>query len=169
MKALDAGRRGIRQRTPPDNGPTIQPVVEQLAARGFSNIEYAMALTLLTCLLGLGWYFVFYPETTAGLAMLIARRADVNLVTTYLTRASPLTYGFVGAYFWVFQMLLRRYLAGDLYPSAFLQAAERVVVVFILSLVFAILSLISPLAGAGAVLGFIAGAGSEARLPQINR
>ncbi len=169
LTALEARREAIRQRTPPANDPAIQPVVEQLAARAFSNLEYAMALTLLTCLLGLGWYFVFYPETTAGLAMLIARRADVNLVTTYLTRASPLTYGFVGAYFWVFQMLLRRYLAGDLYPSAFLQAAERVVVVFILSLVFAILSLVSPLAGGAAVVAFIAGVYPNAGLRQITR
>src|SRR5260370_40039302 len=89
--------------------------------------------------------------------MLIARRADVGQVTTYLTRSSPLTYGFVGDYFWVFQMLLRRYLAGDLYPSAFIQAADRVIVVFFLSLVFAILSLISQLAGANACVAFLAG------------
>jgi hypothetical protein len=169
IAALKARHTAIRRGELPDNDAAVQPIVEELAARAFSNLEYAMALTLLTCLLGLGWYFVFYPETTAGLAMLIAHRADVNLVTTYLTRASPLTYGFVGAYFWVFQMLLRRYLAGDLYPSAFLQAAERVVVVFILSLVFAILSLISPLAGATAVVAFVAGVYPNAGLRQITR
>ena len=46
---------------------------------------------------------------------------------------------------------------------------ERVVVVFILSLVFAILGLISPLAGAAAVVAFIAGVYPNAGLRQITR
>src|SRR5205085_604928 len=51
-----------------------------------------------------------------------------------ITHITPLTLGFVGAYFYVLQMLVRRYLADDLYPAAFLQGAQRMVVVFILSL-----------------------------------
>ena len=164
--------RGIRNQDDPgvqllQSQSAVQPVIERLAARAFSNLEYALALVLLNTLLALGWYFVFYPRTTAGLAILIASGAGVAEVTSYLATPSPITYGFVGSYFWIIQMLLRRYFSGDLYPSAFLQASERLILVFILSLVFTIADFAVGVTNGVSVLAFAAGVYPRAGLRQI--
>jgi len=101
----------------PDDERDIVWIIRRLAQRAFNNQEYALSLTLLTVLLGLGWYFVFYPHTTTGLASLIGSGGGVDQITSYLASPSPLTFGFAGAYFWSFQMLLRRYVSNDLCPS----------------------------------------------------
>jgi hypothetical protein len=58
----------------------------------------------------------------------------------------PITFGFIGAYFFVIQMFLRRYFASDLSPNVYNYAFVRVLTVFILSMVlqFATTSLGTP-------------------------
>jgi hypothetical protein len=169
--AVERRRLAYKERKPVnENDPDVRWIIDRIAQRAFSNMEYAIALTLLTGLFGLGWYFVFYPRATAGLATLIGGGAGVDQLTDYLAWPSPITFGFMGAYFWSFQMLLRRYRAGDLYPSAFLQASERVVLVFVISLVLSIMAALPDvvlIGGAAAVLAFVAGIFPEAALRQI--
>lgn len=113
-------------------------VREALAKRVFSDFEYILTLSALTAILGVGWFFVFYPSASTGLAILILQNTGFTGLTQYLVGGlTPLTAGFIGAYLWVAYMLLRRYFYGDLYPSAFLQAILRFLIVFILSLILA--------------------------------
>jgi ElaB/YqjD/DUF883 family membrane-anchored ribosome-binding protein len=162
-------RYAFRDRQQTAEDPSIKYVIDRIAQRAFSNMEYAAALTLLTGLLGLGWYLVFYPDATAGLASLIGGGGGVDQITNYLASPSPINFGFAGAYFWSFQMLLRRYLAGDLYPSAFLQASQRIVIVFILSLVLSIVGVIpvAGFSGGAAIVAFAAGIFPEGGLTWI--
>lgn len=113
---------------------------EVLFIRAFSSFEYVLSLTLLTIISAVGWYYFLYPRSSLGLAELVRTGSGVSEFTLYLTdNASPISFGFAGAYFFTVQMLVRRYLSSDLYPSAFLQAAERFLRVFILSLVLAVM------------------------------
>jgi hypothetical protein len=117
-------------------------LIDALAARAFSNFEYLLSLMLLSVLLAIGWYFVLYPQASLGLASLIADGAGVKEIGVYLIRnLTPLTMGFVGAYFFLLQMLVRRYQADDLYPTAFLQASQRMLIIFVLSLAVSVWSL----------------------------
>jgi hypothetical protein len=159
------------------NAEHLARVVNSLAMRVFNNAEYVLSLLVLSVMVAVGWYFVLYPQTSVGLALLIVQELGVqgfsDLIRENLT---PLTVGFIGAYFFIIYMLMNRYLAADLYPAAFLQAAERLAIVFILSLV---LSLVvgataqadSRLAGAAAFtamgLSFVAGVWPREGLRQI--
>jgi len=120
-------------------------LIELLAARTFSSFEYLISLIFLSLLIAAGWYYVFYPQTSIGLTNLIEHGAGVRQLTGFITaNLTPLTMGFAGAYFFLMQMLVRRYLSDDLYPSAFLQAVQRLLLVFMLSLALTILTIRSP-------------------------
>jgi hypothetical protein len=119
----------------------ITRLIDALAGRAFSNFEYVLSLLLLSFLTAVGWYYIFYPRTSFGLAWLIEQASGIKELTAFIIdHITPLTLGFAGASFFSIGMLGRRYLADDLYPSAFLQAAQRILVVFILSLLLAFLS-----------------------------
>jgi len=108
----------------------------ELSARAFSDFEYVLILIVLTILAAIGWFFVFYPRTTSGLASIISEDGGSKELTSYLLDGlTPIMMGFVGSYFYAIQMLVRRYHSGDLYPSAFLQATIRILAVFTLTLV----------------------------------
>jgi hypothetical protein len=118
----------------------MNKIIHRLAERTFSNFEFVFSLLFLSIINAVGWYFIFYPNTDIGLAQLIERGAGIrDLTEHFVSNVSPLTLGFAGAYFFLMQMLLRRYLSNDLYPSAFLQSAVRLLVVFILSLLLSVL------------------------------
>jgi len=83
------------------------------------------------------WYYFFYPYSSAGLAHLISQGGGVKAFAKYLAiNATPLTFGFLGAYFFIMQLLLRRYFAGDLNPKAYTYAVVRLLTVIILGSVF---------------------------------
>lgn len=120
-------------------------LIDLVAERTFSGFEYLLSLTFLSLLVAVGWYYVFYPQTSLGLASLIKQGAGVRELSGFIAEnLTPLTMGFAGAYFFLMQMLVRRYLSADLYPSAFLQAAQRLLLVFMLSLALAMLPFLSP-------------------------
>jgi hypothetical protein len=165
LELLDPRGRLLKRGLGLDDTTSLDPMKrEQMAAllvgRAFSNFEYVLCLALLTIITAVGWYYFLYPRASLGLAELIRAGGGIVELTTYLTaNASPLTFGFAGAYFFATQMLLRRYLSADLYPSAFLQVAERFVRVLILSVVLAVAF---PLVGIdsealAAVAAFLAG------------
>jgi hypothetical protein len=134
--------RAIGEKLPEQTGSgQVDKKVEALFVRAFSSFEYVLSLTLLTIITAVGWYYFLYPRATLGLAELVRTSSGVREFTDYLTEnAGPLTFGFAGAYFFSTQMLVRRYLSADLNPSAYLQAAERFLRVFILSLVLAVMA-----------------------------
>jgi hypothetical protein len=131
-------------------------VEKLLAQQAFSNREYVVNLIGFTILIAAGWYFILYPNGTLGFAVLTREGGGITALTSYLgsnLSLSPLTMGFAGAYFYNIQMLLRRYLADDLYPSAYLQSFVRTLVVLILGLALsALASLGAPTTGAFAAL-----------------
>jgi type VII secretion effector (TIGR04197 family) len=144
-------------------------IINDLASQAFSNFEYILSLLLLSVITAIAWYYVFYPKTSLGLAVLIQGGGEIKELTTYLVdNISPLTSGFIGAFFYIMQMLYRRYRDTDLYPMAFLQASERLLRVFILSLV---LSIMAPLAewlsGTAILVAFVAGIYPRAALRRI--
>jgi hypothetical protein len=129
----------------------INDLIEPLAAHAFSNFEFLLSLFVLSLLTAIGWYYVFYPQTSLGLADLIERGAGIKEVSGYIVdNLTPLTMGFAGAYFFLMQMLVRRYLADDLYPSAFLQAAQRLLLIFMLTLALSLITPFMPPSVAGA-------------------
>ncbi len=134
-------------------------VVQAIGGQVFRNSEYVTSLVLLTAITATTWYFFFYPHATSGLAQLISQGGSVKALADYLASdATPITFGFIGAYFFIIQMLLRRYFASDLNPQAYINAVVRLLVVFILSLFFQLAMPLHNLASSSAVVAaFVVG------------
>jgi hypothetical protein len=141
--------------------PANPAEAERLLERAFGTREYLLALSLLTALTAAGWFYFLYPQGGNGLATLVQQESGiVQLVGSLTGNVSPLTMGFAGAYLFVSFNLIRRYLSGDLYPSAFLGGAVRIVEVFTISVVLAVLlpALSVPAsAQVGVIVAFMAG------------
>jgi hypothetical protein len=114
----------------------LQLVNREIDKRAFRESEYLVSLGLLTLINATLLYFFFYPNASSGLAQLISTGGGVKAFANYLASdATPITFGFIGTYFFIIQMLLRRYFAADLSPNVYNYAVVRVLTVFILSMV----------------------------------
>ncbi len=87
-----------------------------------------LPLALSTILIGLGWLLVLPPLPAQELP------AETTL-GSFLLRENfgPVSFAFLGAYFFSLQMLFRRYVLRDLKPAAYLAVCQRIV----LTVVFA--------------------------------
>lgn len=94
-------------------------LTDSVSFRGENLWPVAMA----TLLIALGWVMVAMPQA-AGLPP--SWPAHVPL--------EPIRYGFLGSYFYILQMLVRRYFHNDLKTDAYVQATMRIIVVILLIL-----------------------------------
>lgn len=154
---LERAGQTINRKWTPDEQRKV--VAQTIGNQAFRNSEYVVSLALLTAITAAIWYFFFYPHATSGLAQLISQGGSVKAFADYLASdATPITFGFIGAYFFVIQMFLRRYFAADLNPKAYINAVVRLLVVFILSLFFQLAMPLHNLASSSAVVAaFVVG------------
>ncbi len=134
-------------------------LTDEVSQQAFRSSEYVVSLTGLTFIIGALSYASFFPHSVSGLAEFMSQGGSVRQLANYLTRdATPITFGFLGAYFFIVQMLLRRYFAADLSPKAYIYAVVRVVVVFLLALVLQLINAVSDLSPAyTSALSFVFG------------
>lgn len=82
-----------------------------------------------TLLISVGWVVILQPEAVFGLPLL---PTEPILSGVPALPGTALAYGFVGAYFFIIQMLIRRYFQDDLKTSAYINATARIVAVLLL-------------------------------------
>jgi hypothetical protein len=113
----------------------LEIVIKQ---RRFYSREYIIPLVILTLLTGVGWYYTYFPNALAGLAQLILDGATLEVFTEYLTKDfTPLTMTFAGAWLFSTVMLITRWAQDDLHPRSYFYSAVRLVVAFLVGLLFA--------------------------------
>jgi len=83
-----------------------------------------------TLIITLGWVLTLLPDGVgAG-----GQEAEAQSLVSSLTQGNhAVNFGFMGAYFFSLNMLLRRYLRADLRPKAYTHAAVRIVTVIVLA------------------------------------
>ncbi|MBI4202893.1 MAG: hypothetical protein HY532_07275 [Chloroflexi bacterium] len=91
--------------------------------------ENLLPIFVTTVLLAVGWTVVFQPEVTFGLSFI---PGVVTLDSRPVLPTDAMRFGFMGAYFFVLQMLARRYFQDDLKTSAYINATVRIIAVMIL-------------------------------------
>lgn len=82
-----------------------------------------------TLIISVGWVFVVAPDTMFGFAILSNRQISPG--SPLIPRAS-FQFAFLGAYFYILQMLVRRYFQNDLKTSAYVNSIMRVIIVILL-------------------------------------
>jgi hypothetical protein len=128
------GRQPIRAATGPD--PTAAPTDGRTSNDYVVSSESLFPVFLATSVFAVGWAAVLW---------------DTRFVTNPSGAWDVLKYGFLGAYAFVFGMLIRRFFQSDLRPSAYASAVFRIILVLLVVVV--LLQVISTdAAGAGPVL-----------------
>ena len=89
-----------------------------------------LPLVLATLVLAIGWSVVLQPEPI--LARRLGNLGSVTLSGQPLLPIDPLRFAFAGSYFFILQMVIRRYFQDDLKPNAYVAALQRVIVVTLL-------------------------------------
>ena len=89
-----------------------------------------LPLVLATLVLAIGWSVVLQPEPI--LARSLGNLGSVTLSGQPLLPIDPLRFAFAGSYFFILQMVIRRYFQDDLKPNAYVAALQRVIVVTLL-------------------------------------
>jgi hypothetical protein len=128
-----ATRRGTaRRERPPGRGEPFRPVL------------------VASLLLAIGWTVVLSPELFRSLSL----TGPLPYSGRPVLPGEALRFGFVGAYWFILQDLVRRYFRDDLKTSAYLSASARLIVVVV---VVATMSLVPLPVGQQAVLAFLVG------------
>jgi hypothetical protein len=89
-----------------------------------------LPLVLATLVLAIGWSAVLQPEPI--LARSLGNLGSVTLSGQPPLPIDPLRFAFAGSYFFILQMVIRRYFQDDLKPNAYVAALQRVIVVTLL-------------------------------------
>lgn len=134
----------------PREKPAAGAVPREKAARAAPRGETMLPVLWTTVLLSLGWVLTLQPEALAGRRVLLG---DIKLLPSPLLVERPLQLGFIGAYFFVVNMIVRRYFQDDLRADAYLSAVTRVVSVV---LIVVVLSLIWPASWSAEMLAGVA-------------
>jgi hypothetical protein len=129
-------------------GKVVKPTGEK--ARAAPRGETMLPVLWATALLSLGWVLTLQPEALAGRRALLG---DIELLPSPLLAERPLQLGFIGAYFFVVNLIVRRYFQDDLRADAYLHAVTRVVSVV---LIVTVLSLIWPAGWSAELLAGVA-------------
>ncbi len=102
-------------------GQSRDPAAMRLARQGRWPILVA------TIALALGWIFTLVPAGSLG-----EQTTAQDIARLFAPQRNAVAFGFLGAYFYAVNLVLRRYARGDLRPKAYSAITVRVLVVIIL-------------------------------------
>ena len=105
--------------------PRLDRDVSLLSLKSAHKLQVVIA----TILISIGWVFVVQPETVYGSSF---TPPDFELVNLPPIPRESFAFAFLGAYFYILQMLVRRYFQGDLKSTAYINATMRIIIVILL-------------------------------------
>jgi hypothetical protein len=91
--------------------------------------ESVVPMLVTTILLAVGWTLALEPEPIADLRLL---PEDLQVSGRPVLPYEALRFGFAGSYFFILQMVVRRYFQDDLKANAYISSVNRIVLVAIL-------------------------------------
>ena len=104
--------------------PLFEERFNVLSLRSTHRLQVVFATLLIT----LGWTFVVYPETLFDTSII----PDFEPANLPAVPRETFAFAFLGAYFYILQMLVRRYFQNDLKATAYLNATMRIIIVILL-------------------------------------
>jgi hypothetical protein len=102
----------------------------------FDPRRYPIPATLALVTFLAGWTFIFFHDGPL-IDEMVVPGVGLRSLADQIATGPPLSYGFLGAYFFAVWLLFKRYMSGDLGPGAFLHVAIRTWLVAILTIVLA--------------------------------
>ena len=105
--------------------PTFEQPLSVISLRSTHKLQVVMATVLMT----LGWTFVVYPESVLDRSF---TPSEFQLANLPAVPRETFAFAFLGAYFYILQMLVRRYFQNDLKATAYINATMRIVIVILI-------------------------------------
>ncbi|MDQ5822090.1 MAG: hypothetical protein M3540_11680 [Actinomycetota bacterium] len=106
--------------------PLFEQPLTVLSLRSAHKLQVVMATALMT----LGWTFVVYPQSLFDRSFITP--SGFELANLPAVPRETFAFAFLGAYFYILQMLVRRYFQNDLKATAYINATMRIVIVILL-------------------------------------
>ncbi len=100
------------------------------AAHALQN--YKVPIPIATLAMTVGWGLFFFSEGAEVVPQLSTGR--ISILFFRLAYADPVVLGFLGAFFFSLQMMLRRFFTGDIRPSVFMHIGVRTWLVIVLTI-----------------------------------
>jgi hypothetical protein len=107
-----------------------------------------------TMIITLGWILALAPVSPAPNGEGLSLQTGADLIKLFIPNNHPVILGFLGAYFFALNTVLRRYVRRDLKPSAYATITVRIFIAVILAWLLALLS-VDP--GVVGILAFFVG------------
>lgn len=110
---------------------------DELVKKKYSDEQFKTPIILSTILVFAGFLLLFFPTNISGYEY------QLNYELSYFfeeiaNHASPITFGFIGAYFFSVQLVFRRYVQSDLNPQVFMFVTMRILITLILTFVISL-------------------------------
>jgi cbb3-type cytochrome oxidase subunit 3 len=109
---------------------------EQKFNEEYGDEQYKMPIVLATILIFSGFLLLFFPAGLSGFELQLT--GDLSSYIKSIADAPPITYGFIGAYFFSVQLVFRRYVQSDLKPQVFMFVTMRILITLILTFVISL-------------------------------
>lgn len=158
ISLISDGDSAGQQAVPSSAGGRLGQLVAFQAANLLSP-SVLLPLALSTILIGIGWLLVLPPLPPNG-----SNASSVAATLMLYKDVTPVSFAFLGAYFFSLQMLFRRFVLSDLRPSAYVAVGQRIVLSVIA--VWVMLAILD--ADVGAVLGPVTSAATGASLGDLS-
>lgn len=106
----------------------------------YGDKQYKLPIFLVTIVTFAGFLLVFFPTGLSGFKEVVYSGDLIEYIKA-ITKAPPITYGFIGAYLFSLQLIFRRYVQYDLKPEVFMFVTMRILITLILTFVISLLFL----------------------------
>ena len=103
----------------------------------YGDKQYKLPIFLVTIVTFAGFLLVFFPTGISGFKEVVYSGDLIEYIKA-ITKAPPITYGFIGAYLFSIQLIFRRYVQSDLKPEVFMFVTMRILVTLILTFVISL-------------------------------
>ncbi len=108
--------------------PTHKDDIHERTFSAFRG-ENIWPVAFATLLISIGWIMVIQPESLFNYDFI---QQKIDLFSKQNLSHEAFSFGFVGAYFYILQMLVRRYFQNDLKTSAYVNSIMRIIIVMLL-------------------------------------
>lgn len=103
----------------------------------YGDKQYKLPIFLVTIVTFAGFLLVFFPTGLSGFKEVVYSGDLIEYIKA-ITKAPPITYGFIGAYLFSIQLIFRRYVQYDLKPEVFMFVTMRILITLILTFVISL-------------------------------
>jgi hypothetical protein len=117
---------------------TLQDEIKERFNEAQRPGRYGVPILVSNLAVTVGWFLFFFVKGP-NIVFDLAERGDVSIIFSRLTVADPVVFGFLGAFCYSLQSLMRRFFSGDIKPLVFMHIGIRTWIVLMITVVIGVI------------------------------